>query len=177
MRECEGYLGQMDFDRIIREVYGEIPSPISNTDSESLSSGFLDTQIEATRSLIDKEVLGYNHNIINKCYISKLCSNTPFSSSVNEEDVILAPCVNGESVCLTRTNGVSDEHFYFYSGVIDDFKIRVPFIDFESDLLKTLSIAPSQLCPNGWGFIKDFEIICDTMDIMLTLGLFSHFSS
>lgn len=37
MRECEGNLSSMDFNQIIREVYGEIPSPISNTDSESSS--------------------------------------------------------------------------------------------------------------------------------------------
>lgn len=46
MRECEGYLSPTDFDRIIREVYGEIHSPISNTDSESSSSGFLGILME-----------------------------------------------------------------------------------------------------------------------------------
>lgn len=48
MRECEGYLSRVNLDRIIREVYGEIHSPISNTNSKSSSSGFLDTRIEAT---------------------------------------------------------------------------------------------------------------------------------
>lgn len=59
--------------------------------------------------------------------------------------------------------------------MIGDFKIRIPFTDFESDLLKTLNIAHSQLCPNGWGFIKAFKIVCDTMDITHTLGLFFSF--
>lgn len=40
MRECEGYLNITDFDRIIREVYGEIPSPTSNDDLEPSSSVF-----------------------------------------------------------------------------------------------------------------------------------------
>lgn len=40
MTECDGYLSRADFDRIIKEVYGEIPSPISKTDSESSSSSF-----------------------------------------------------------------------------------------------------------------------------------------
>lgn len=43
MIEGEGHLNTVDFDRIIREVYGEILSPISNTDLESSSPYFLDT--------------------------------------------------------------------------------------------------------------------------------------
>ena len=68
-----------------------------------------------------------------------------------------------------------NEYFYFYSGVIEDFKIRIPFTDFESDLLKTLYVAPSQLHPNGYGFTKAFELVCETMDITPTLGLFLSF--
>lgn len=56
-----------------------------------------------------------------------------------------------------------------------DFKIRIPFTDFEFGLLKTLNIAPSPLYPNGWGFIKAFEMVCDAMDITSTLGLFFSF--
>ena len=48
MRECRGYLDRVDFDRIIREVYIEIPSPTSNADLESSSSGFSDIHMEAT---------------------------------------------------------------------------------------------------------------------------------
>lgn len=40
MRECEGHLSRVDFGWIIKEVYGEIPTPISNTNSESSSSAF-----------------------------------------------------------------------------------------------------------------------------------------
>lgn len=56
-----------------------------------------------------------------------------------------------------------------------DFNIHLPFTDFESDLLKTLNTAPYQLRPNSWGFIKAFKIVCDTIDIEPTLGLFFSF--
>lgn len=114
IRECDGYLSRANFDRIIREVYGEILSLISNTDSESSSSDFSDTRMEATNFLINK----YDHSIIDESYISKLRSNTLISSIGNEEDVILEPCVVGESVCITRPKGVLEEYFYFYLGVI-----------------------------------------------------------
>lgn len=79
--------------------------------------------METTRSLLDKEVLIYNHNVIDDNDISKLYSNKQISSTKNEKDVMLESCVVGERVCITRSNGVSDEYFYFYSGVIEDFKI------------------------------------------------------
>lgn len=99
--------------------------------------------MESTWSLIDKEVLSYDHNVIDENYISKLHSNNQVSSTGNEDDVVIEPYVVGEGVCITRPKGVPDEYFYFYSGVIVDFKIRIPFTDFESDLLKTLNVAPS----------------------------------
>lgn len=105
-------------------------------------------------------------------YISKLLSNNPVSSTRNEEHVVLEPCMVGERVCITRPKRVSNEYFYFYSGVIKDFKVRIPFTNFEFGLLKTLNIAPSQLHLNGWGFIKVFELVCDAVDINRTLGWF-----
>lgn len=85
---------------------------------------------------------------------------------------MLEPGVVGERVCITQPKGVSDEYFYFYSGVTKDLKIRIPFNAFESDLLQTLNIGPSKLRPNGWGLIKAFELICEMVSITPTLGLF-----
>lgn len=148
MKECESHLKQAEFDHIIREVYGEISSPHSKIDSESSSSGSVDILMEMTRSLIDKEVLSYDCKVNDDSDISKLRSNKQISYTGNEEDVVLEPCVVGERVYITRPKGVSDEYFYFYSGVIEDFKIRIHFTNFEPDMLKTLNIAPSQLRPN-----------------------------
>lgn len=172
---CESHLSRAKFNQIIRKFYGETPSSSSNTDSESLSSGFLDTLMETTWSLIDKEVLRYNHNIIDDSYILRLRSDIPVSSTGNKEDIVLEPYLVGERVYITRPKGVFDEYFYFYSEVIEDFKVCIPFTDFESDLLKTLNITPSQLRSNGWGFIKAFELVCDAVGISLTLGLFFSF--
>lgn len=91
--------------------------------------------MEAIWSLIDKDVLSYDHNIVDESYILKLSSTTLVSSTGNEEDVILEPGVTSERMCIIRPKEVSDEYFYFYSGIIEDFKIRFPFTDFEYDLL------------------------------------------
>lgn len=39
--------------------------------------------------------------------------------------------------------------FLFFSRVIEDFKIQIPFYAFTYDLLKTLNVAPFQLRPNS----------------------------
>lgn len=81
----------------------------------------------------------------------------------------------GERVCITRPRGVPEEYFYFYSEVIEDFKIHIPFTDFEYDLIKTLNIVLSQLHLNGRGFIKAFELVCEAVNIIPILGLFFSF--
>lgn len=88
---------------------------------------------------------------------------------------MLEPCMENERVCITRPKGVPDEYFYLYSGVIEDFKIHIPFTYFESGLLKTLNVAPFQLRPNEWGFIKAFEIIYEALNIIPTLFFFFFF--
>lgn len=175
MKGCEGHLGQAKFDQIIKEVYGDISSSCSETDSKSLSSGYVGILMEITGSFLDKEVMSYDCSIIDNNDISKLQSNKQISSTGNEEDVVLEPFVVGERVCITRSRGVSDKYYYFYLEVIQDFKIHIHFTNFESDLLKTLNIAPSQFRPNDRGFIKDFELVYEAMNIISTLGLFFSF--
>lgn len=114
MKECGGYLRQTKFNHIIKEVYGDIPC--NEADSDSSSSCSVGILMEMARSLIDREVLSYDHIIINDNDISKLRSTKQISSTGNEEDVVLGPCVVGEGVCITRPKGVSNKYFYFYSG-------------------------------------------------------------
>lgn len=88
---------------------------------------------------------------------------------------MLEPYVAGERVCITRSYEVPDEYFYFYSWIIEDFMICIPFTYFKSDLLKTLNVAPSQLRPNNWDFIKAFKLVWKMVDITHTLDLFFSF--
>lgn len=65
------------------------------------------------------------------------------SSTGYEDDVTLEHCIPGERVYITHPRGVQDEYFHFYTGVLKHFNIHLPFSDFESDILKTLNVAPS----------------------------------
>lgn len=93
--------------------------------------------------------MSYDLSSIYEVKIAKLRSLKNVSSIGNEYNVILEFCIPGENVCIARPRGVKYEYFHFYVGVLEDFNIHLPFTDFESDLLKTLSIAPSQLHYNS----------------------------
>jgi len=43
------------------------------------------------------------------------------------------------------------------------------------DVLKILNVAPSQIRPNSWAFIRDFEILCKAFEIEPLLGPFLYF--
>lgn len=97
----------------------------------------------------DPEVMSYDHSSIDEVEIAELRPLKNISSTGNEDGVILEPCIPGEHVCIVRPRGVKYEYLYFYVSVLEDFKIHLPFTNFESDLLRTLSTAPSQIHPNN----------------------------
>jgi hypothetical protein len=39
-------------------------------------------------------------------------------------------------------------------------KIRFPFSDLQIEVLHNLHLTPTQLHPNGWGFLQTFEVFC-----------------
>lgn len=143
MKACEGHLRKAEFGQIIREVYGDIYSFLSDTYSESISSGFLWVLIEMNGSFVDSDILNYSHSMNATSDINKLRSNMDIPSTGNEEDVVLEPCEDGERICIFQHRGVADDHFYFYIRVLEGFKIQIPFYDFEVDLFTILNIAPS----------------------------------
>ncbi|MED6115690.1 hypothetical protein PIB30_093131 [Stylosanthes scabra] len=51
------------------------------------------------------------------------------------------------------------EYFYMYMTVFIDLGVRFPFSEFENGVLSQLKCAPSQIHPNGWAFIRGFEVL------------------
>jgi hypothetical protein len=53
--------------------------------------------------------------------------------------------------------------------------VKIPFTSFEMDVLKFLNVAPSQIRPNSWAFIRGFEILCKALSLEPSVGVFFHF--
>lgn len=91
-------------------------------------------------SFEDAEVLSYQNSSILYCEIEKLYTKKNISFTRNDEDVVLEVCGEGEVVCLFRPKAVDEELLYFYLGVLDDFKMQLPFTYFNVDLLTTMNM-------------------------------------
>ncbi|KEH25779.1 hypothetical protein MTR_6g034305 [Medicago truncatula] len=113
-------------------------------------------------------------DIQSKAKVNFLRSKLSVSSTTREEDIVLAPCPPDENVCSMRPKGAK-EIFHMYGAVLEEFGVRIPFTLFEMDVLNLLNVAPTQIHPNSWAFIRGFEILCDSLDMVPTAGVFFHF--
>lgn len=62
------------------------------------------------------------------------------------------------SVCLWLSIELM---FFMYSIMVNELRVRPPFTKFEQQVLRMLRAAPSQLHPNGWAFVRAFEIVME----------------
>jgi len=59
--------------------------------------------------------------------------------------------------------------------VFKRISLRLPFTTFERELLTKVNVAPAQLHPNGWAFVRAFQILCGYLGIPPLMDVFLHF--
>jgi len=76
-----------------------------------------------------------------------------------------------------RSNWANDGEpfFFFYQTVFKRIRQRLPFTRFERELLTELNVAPAQLHPNSWAFIRAFSILCGYFGHTPSIDIFLHF--
>ena len=93
-----------------------------------------------------------------------------------EDDSHLNVCIppRGMPICVDdrANNGVP--FTFIYSAIFKRLHLRLPFIFFEKDLLTELNVAPCQLHPNAWAFIRSFEILCNHFGHLSSTDVFLH---
>ena len=96
-------------------------------------------------------------------------------SSVGEEkNYELVPPTSEERVCFSTWVAGDRPFFYAYDFFFGQLGITLPFTEFETDLLWSCNVAPSQLHPNSWGFIKIFQLLCNGFGIPASQALFFY---
>ena len=65
--------------------------------------------------------------------------------------------------------------FFFYQTVFKRIRQRLPFNSFERELLIEINVAPAQLPPNSWAFIRAFSILCNFFSHAPSVDVFLHF--
>ncbi|RDX81015.1 hypothetical protein CR513_38358, partial [Mucuna pruriens] len=72
------------------------------------------------------------------------------------------PCRADKPVCKEPTDD-REPFFYLYDTLSFKLGIRLPFTKSERAILHALNIAPTQLHPNYWAFIRAFELLSEDM--------------
>jgi len=65
--------------------------------------------------------------------------------------------------------------FFFYQTVFKRIKQHLPFTNFERELLTEVNVAPTQLHPNNWAFVRAFSILCNHFGHPPSVDVFLHF--
>jgi len=78
-------------------------------------------------------------------------------------------------VCVDNHANDGEPFFFFYQTVFKRIRQRLPFNSFERELLIVINIAPAQLHPNSWAFIRVFSILCSYFGHAPSVDVFLHF--
>jgi len=73
--------------------------------------------------------------------------------------ISVRPCVEGEPMCMDNRANEGEPFFFFYQTVFKRIRLCLPFSNFERELLTEINVAPAQLHPNSWAFIRVFTIL------------------
>ncbi|RDX83030.1 hypothetical protein CR513_36103, partial [Mucuna pruriens] len=98
-----------------------------------------------------------------------ICQLGPWSVAVH-------PCRPDEPAHV-QPSAEDPPFFFLYETLPSKLGIKLPFTSFERSVLRALNVAPTQLHPNSWGFVRAFELICEDLGRAPSLSVFFWFFS
>jgi len=120
---------------------------------------------------LHREVSGFNSDQVIDRFRQgqRLCQS-------NDVDVTVVRCGLDEPVCADIEADSASGHFcFFYSTLFSKVGLRLPLNSFEKTLLTELNVAPAQLHPNSWAFIRAFHILCTHFGVVPSVNVFLYF--
>ena len=90
-------------------------------------------------------------------------------------DFRIIPCREDEPVCCDESSDPDGPFCYFYTIVFKKVLLRLPLYNFEREFLTEMNIAPAQLHPNSWAFVRGFSILCTHFGLLPSLEVFLYF--
>ena len=100
-------------------------------------------------------------------------ANLSFSKE-HDDKVVVRPCPPGEPICTNDQGSDGTPFCFIYTTTFKKVKLRVPFTRFERELLTELDIAPAQLHPNSWAFVRAYQIICTHLGLPASVDVFLY---
>lgn len=88
--------------------------------------------------------------------------------------IIIKHCLSTKRVFLSVDSN-KPNFTYVCEDLFKDLHITLPFINFECEMITEMNPAPTQLHLNHWAFMKSFKILCQYLNIFLTINQFMYF--
>jgi len=119
-----------------------------------------------------KELLTETSYYTTRLCIGELRDGGCVLSKKHEGFVKTIECKEGEPICCDESSDPDGPFCSFYATFFKKVLLRLPLSIFEKELLTNLNVAPAQLHPNSWTFIRAFVILCSQLEISPTVEVF-----
>ncbi|MED6211391.1 hypothetical protein PIB30_073247 [Stylosanthes scabra] len=75
---------------------------------------------------------------------------------------------------VTKEAGEVPDWLWVYDYLFTRVRIRIPLTLFQQEVIRRGAVAPSQLHPNSWAFIRSFELVCQALGLPGFLSFRAH---
>ena len=106
---------------------------------------------------------------------SESCHQSRIFGREHEKFVRVVLCRVDKPVCCDESSDSEWPFCFIYSPVFKRLSLRLPFDGFEQALLTEINVAPAQLHPNRWAFVRAFSILCHHFGHLPFVDVFLYF--
>jgi hypothetical protein len=154
---------KIDSPNTSASISSSMDASSSSTTSDQEEPNWVAEEVRQSSSVYTE----FDHVIACFPYLTR----SPYSGSFD-----VFPCQEGDAVCDSPSDTNTLCYTYVYDCIFKKLGVRLPFTDFQCEILRILNVAPSQLHPNSWAFIRSFEILCGALGYSpSTYAFFSFF--
>ena len=105
----------------------------------------------------------------------KTCHKLWVFGKDRDKYVRMVACREGEPVCADESSDPEGPFCFIYSTIFRRLRLWLPFTPFERALLTKVNVAPAQLHPNSWAFVRAFAILCHSLSHTPSVDVFLFF--
>ncbi|KAL4287104.1 hypothetical protein AHAS_Ahas19G0152800 [Arachis hypogaea] len=115
---------------------------------------WVDSSVLSVAPIVDKEYV----EVFRRHH--RLCE-----SQENERNYEIIVADPGDRIFFPPLENSEHPFFYAYECLFTKLGIKLPFFDFETNILWTCNVTPSQLHQNSWAFLKIYQLLCQELDV------------
>lgn len=151
-------------------------SSLQSSDASSSSDSELNmAEVEAmedSRNVCDVSSAFTSHSVLEAVLSSLQIAREGEGSN---GDYSLGPVPQTDRVMCQTPPESPTGSFIMYKTFFELLNVRLPFSDFEVDILRSMDVAPIQLHLNSWAFIRSFDLLCKYLGIIPSSKKFFFF--